>query len=331
MGDEIQLRQGREGNRWFNERPDGDAVAKWFETALEMPEGLKHEHYVAGVTLIPGKEKSNEPRGFGENGFPLFTEVTNLVFTPYVKVETRVQFFHDLMEKHRDEWLGVIEPVEPAKPSATLPPGFSRISVANGDRATNFITCTMKVTVFKRSTVEWKEIVNQRTGEKVRVRVGETIIDPAPATKMVPTLSYGNADVHLLEKAETGAVGRALGMAGMLVVPGTGVATAEDMREVVDNEGVSPEGREERPPREGGAGLDAAAEPTHAELVTMAEAAITKLKGLDEPAFTLFLAWCKESGYSGKVSEMKDPDLKVVIRKAEREVEALEAKAAENG
>src|SRR5204863_2609716 len=48
-------------------------------------------------------------------------------------------------------------------------------------------------------------------------------------TKQTP-LAKQWADDNALMKAETGAVGRALGMAGILVV-GTGVATAEDMQE----------------------------------------------------------------------------------------------------
>lgn len=333
MGLEVTQRKGKEGNRWFNERPDGEEIVKWFADAVEMPEGLDYAHYVAGVTLIPGKEKSNEPRGFNEDtGAPMFTEVENLVFTPYIKVETRVQFWHDLMAANPD-WLGVIEPVAPLKPDPHLPPGFSRLRVATAeDRVTAFTTCTMKVTVYKRSSVEWETITNQLTGEKQRIRVGETVRDPAPATKMVPMLGRYGPDVHALEKAETGAVGRALGMAGMLVVPGTGVATAEDMRELAEQEGISPVAREERPPSpEGRASLDAGLEPTHEELVARAESVIGQLKDKDEPAFTLFLAWCKETGHAGKVREQKDADLKLLIRRAEREIERLEGKGGEGG
>lgn len=332
MAVEIVERKGKEGNRWFNERPGGEEVVAWFKDAVVMPEGLDHAHYVAGVTLIPGKEKSNEPRGF-KDGYPTFTEVENLVFTPYIKVETRVQFWHDRMAANADDWLGVIEPVAPQKPDPHLPPGFARLRVATSeDRVTAFVTCTMKVTVYERSSVRWETVTNQRTGEKRRVRVGNALIDPAPATKMVPMLGRYGPDVHALEKAETGAVGRALGMAGMLVVPGTGVATAEDMRELAEQEGISPVAREERPPSpEGRASLDAGLEPTHDELVTRAESVIGQLKEKDEAAFTLFLAWCKESGHAGKVREMKDADLKLLIRKAEREIETLEGKVADGG
>lgn len=329
MGVEVSIRKGREGNRWYNERPSAEDVTKWFKEAVTLPEGLKAEDYIGGVVLISGKEKSQEPRGFNEQtGFPIFTEVENLVFTPYVKVETRVALFHDLMRQKEGEWLGVIEPVTPEKPQANLPPGFSIMKVQDGDKVTTFLTCTMKVTVFKRSTVQWRTLRNQRTGEATLVREGETLIDPAPATKMVPIKGRFGADIHSLEKAETGAVGRALGMAGMLILPGTGVATAEDMREAGEQEGVSSVAREEAPPSpEGRAALDASTEPTHDELVARAESLIGQLKKRDEPTFTLFLAWCKESGYQGKVSEMKDADLKVVIRKVERDLEQLDQPA----
>jgi hypothetical protein len=67
--------------------------------------------------------------------------------------------------------------------------------------------------------------------------VDTPIMAPATGTKMVSCLTKWGVDEHALMKAETGAVGRALGMAGMLVLPGSGVATAEDMQEMIAAEG----------------------------------------------------------------------------------------------
>lgn len=327
------VRVGKEGNRWYNERPNGEAIAEWFSGAVEIPEGLKPENYVAGVVLIPGKEKANEPWGFNERGLPMWQEVENLVFTPYMKVETRVQFFHDLMSANSEDWLGVIEPVEPEEPNGKLPPGFSRIVVAEKENAqVPFVTCTMKVTVYKRSSVETQTRLDTRTGILHTSRVGETLVDPAPATKMVPLLDrWKKADPHALEKAETGAVGRALGMAGMLVIPGTGIATAEDMQQALGQEASSSveAGAETAPAAEGSAGRDVAVEHSHAELVALASSTVNALKDGDEARYTAFLAWVAERKFGTRVAEMPDAALKELIKKAESEIDAI-GKAAAN-
>lgn len=326
------VRVGKEGNRWYNERPKGEDIADWFSTAVEIPEGLKPENYVAGVVLIPGTEKANEPWGFNERGLPMWQEVENLVFTPYMKVETRVQYFHDLMALHAEDWLGVIEPIEPEDKAGKLPPGFSRIIVADTKEGNiPFVTCTMKVTVYKRSSVETQSRLDTRTGILHTKTTGETLIDPAPATKMVPLLNrWKSADVHALEKAETGAVGRALGMAGMLVIPGTGIATAEDMQQALGQEVASgvEAGAETAPAAEGSAGRDVGVEPSHAELVALASSTVNALKDADNTRYTAFLAWVKERGFGTKVGVMQDGQLKELIKKAEGELEAATKAAA---
>jgi hypothetical protein len=329
------VRQGKEGNRWYNERPNGEAIADWFGTAVEMPEGLKPESYVAGVVLIPGKEKAEEPWGFNSNGLPIWQEVENLVYTPYMKVETRVQFFHDLMAAHREDWLGVIEPVAPEESAAGMPPGFQRLRVMGtkeGDIP--FVICTMKVTVYLRSTVQRHTFRNTQTGKnEVRIE-GETIIDPAPATKMVPMLNrWKSADVHALEKAETGAVGRALGMAGMLVIPGTGIATAEDMQQALGSEPTSAVegGGESAPAAEGSAARDVTAEPSHAELVALASSTVSALKEADDARYTTFLAWVSERKFGSKLGTMPDAALKELVKKAEAELEAAAKAVSADG
>lgn len=320
------VRRGKEGNRWFNERPDGKAVSEWFNTAVEMPDEMKAENYVAGVVLIPAKEKGDEIAGYNQNGLPMFQEVENLVFTPYMKVETRVQFWHDLMAKNAEEWLGTITPIAPEEAAPGMPPGFQRIRVQGtkeGDIP--FVICTMKVTVYKRSTVVRTTFRNTQTGKNETRIEGETVIDPAPATKMVPLLNrWKSADVHSLEKAETGAVGRALGMAGILVIPGTGIATAEDMQQAMgqDVPANSDAGGETAPAAEGSAARDVSAEPSHAELVALASSTVNALKEADEARYTAFLAWVSERKFGTKVATMPDAALKELIKKAEVELEA---------
>lgn len=334
---ELERREGREGNRWINKRPTAEEVATWWGEAVKAPEGLDVADYVGGVTIIEGSEKSKEMVGFKDDNTPQYTDLYNAVYTPYVKVETRVQFWHDLLALKAEEWQGYLGPVPQASWEDKLPPGFSIMRVAvDRDRESRFVCSTMKVTVYKRGTVKWVEHRNVQTGEMERIRDGEIIIDAPPATKMIPLLSSG-ADPMSLMKAETGAIGRALGFAGILIVPGAGVATAEDMREAQALEAQvasAREGGEETPPAaEGKARLDAGVEPTHDELVARAEALIARLKAEFEPEHTAFIAWIKERGFTGKVSERKDADLKQIIKKAEADLAAGEerAKAAGGG
>lgn len=336
MADVAQfVRVGKEGNRWFNERPGGDDIAEWFGTAVEIPTGLEAKNYVAGVVLIPGKEKADEMTGFNSNGLPMFQEVENLVYTPYMKVETRVQFFQDLMAEHRDDWLGVIEPIEPEERAPKLPPGFSRIVVSDTKEGNiPFVTCTMKVTVYERSSVTLHAFRNTQTGRNETRVEGKTVIDAPPATKMVPLLNrWKSADVHSLEKAETGAVGRALGMAGMLVIPGTGIATAEDMQQALGQEtaSTSEAGAEAAPAAEGSAAREIGIEPSHAELVALASSTVNALKEADEPRYTAFLAWVAERKFGTKVGTMPDAALKELIKKAEGELEAATKAVAAAG
>jgi hypothetical protein len=101
-----------------------------------------------------------------------------------------------------------------------LPPGFFRLPVQDSTgKFVHFLCCSQQVRIY---TAE---------GEPC------TIMAPATGTKMVPLLTRWGVDENAIMKAETGAVGRALGMAGMLVLPGSGVATAEDMQEMQAAEG----------------------------------------------------------------------------------------------
>jgi hypothetical protein len=100
-----------------------------------------------------------------------------------------------------------------------LPEGFSIMSVPVGQGYSHFLCCTTRVSIYNRD----------RNGEPVGrpLRTGR-------GTKQVPLLIGRNqpyADPNSMMKAETGSMGRALGFAGVFVIPGSGVATAEDMLE----------------------------------------------------------------------------------------------------
>lgn len=211
-------RRGREGSRWINQRPTAREVVDWFNT-VPLHEGMHHADYIGGVTLIPAKEKSNEVVGFNDAGLPQLREREDLVYVPYVKVETRVAYFMRFMEisaaKHwYAEWEDVISP---GADTLGLPPGFFKYAAVDPKGKTvTFVGCSKRVRIYERS---------RTTGEALAV------LTPSAGTKVVATSTRWDADANALHKAETGAVGRALGFAGMLVVPGSGVATADDMHD----------------------------------------------------------------------------------------------------
>jgi hypothetical protein len=326
---ELQ-RKGREGNRWVNQRPDGKEVADWFKENVPLHDDLEPDHYVQGVTLIQQTEKTKDVIGV-QDGKPVIGEVENLIWVPYAKVETRVKYFHDLMALH-DDWFGVIEPVEvEGGKSKGFPPGFFTMTITptkNGlkEEQGRFVCCSMRVRVYKADKVYEKELVNRRTGETTLVRHGELVLDGAPGTKMVPLLNrYGEPDQNAIMKAETGAVGRALGLAGMLVIPGTGVATAEDMQEaqagaVPIEPAASPEQQtlpadEAPPPRE--------------TLVKEAQAGIARLRSDYPEDYALFIEWADGRGISGNPADLEDIKLRGLHTKVRRAIEEAEAKAAD--
>lgn len=316
-----ERRQGREGSRWLNERPTGTDVADWFEENVALHEGLAHKDYVSGVTLIQQTEKTREVIAWSPENRPVTGEVSNIVYVPYAKVEARVKYFQDLMRVNGDEWVGFIEPV-PVAGFETLPPGFFMFKVpTDGGRAVIYVCCSMKVTVYKRGSIEYVE-VPQAVGRSSVERRGEIVIDAPPGTKMIPTLGKYGPDPNALMKAETGAVGRALGLAGMLVIPGTGIATAEDLAEAealarTPQQPVEPETpTEARSPQE-----------VLTELRQQAATSIAALKQEDPDRFEAFRAWAAERGVR-KVAEIEDePMLRGLATKVERELAEARAES----
>lgn len=248
----------QEGSRWINKRPSGEEVAAWFRENVTIHEGLDPADYVGGVVLIGANEKLNVAKR-ASGGSIQIVEENRYTWTPYAKVETRVKYFWDLMAKN-PEWVGAIEPVEvaqltdPGVYNVNLPPGFYRLpmQLKETGQFAHYVACSMRVVIYRADSVEYAprgswphlDFVDKpppterelQVAQYLRTEVlrGLPVAMFPPATKMIPTLDrYGKEDPYALMKAETGAVGRALGMAGMLVIPGSGIATAEDMNEVV--------------------------------------------------------------------------------------------------
>ena len=331
----VTPRRGREGSRWFNERPTGEEIAEWFKS-IPLHEGMRHERYLGGIVLIEQSAKFDEVTSFTDQGRPIIARrtkegdgrVEHLTYTPYPKVETRVQYFWDLMALHPD-WMGVIEPIggDPA-----IGPGFSKRTLAgskNGKAVNHlFIACQMRVVVYERESYAERIVNNGRSSEVVKT--GRTVVAGPPATKLVPLNNrWGDVDPFVMMKAETGAVGRALGMAGMLVVPGAGVATAEDMHEQATLEGRVEEKRAD-------SGAEAAtlpaeepvAAPPAEDLRKMASEAVAALKAEAPQAFEQFQEWAKGRGVTS-LNEAPDAALKGIIKKAQKDLEAARQAAAE--
>lgn len=205
-------RRGREGSRWYNERPSGEEVAAWFRT-VKLHDGMEHADFVSGITLIQQAEARQTIVGYRGDGTPESVPVEEIVFTPYPRVETRVSYFWSLCELRG--WTGRIEPVDIDSIDRGLPPGYFRLSLpsANGK----------DVPLVGRAVIV---SINDARGFSIGTYPSET--------KLVPLLRNGLVDADAFAKASTGAIGRALGAAGMLVIPGSGVATADDMRELPD-------------------------------------------------------------------------------------------------
>ncbi len=278
----------QEGNRWVWAQPEPADFTKWFAENVHLHEEMEHDRYVQGVVLIGSKEKRKVTRLIGQQRQPTITDEERLVFTPYAKVETRVAYFYDLMAA-REKWLGVIEPVSVAQLTEAgvynrnMPPGFFRLPIAasNGNPV-NYVGCAKRVRILDRDTVEKVEVIDTefdtegRVVKQTRRRTwdGIPIAEYSPATKMVATLGKYGEDPFSLMKAETGAVGRALGMAGMLVIPGSGIATAEDMQEAQAGAGgVALEGQNlslesEDAPAPGGGGSAGSTTSTLADEIT---------------------------------------------------------------
>ena len=212
----------QEGSRWIDARPSGEQVARWFIDNAPMHDGMDPRRYVAGVTLIPAVEKRKQ-KVRNQAGALVDREEYLQTFTPYIKVETRNVYYWDHVR--REELVPERGRVTVPRTSVEglynehLPTGYFRHAIRTPDnKAVHLLGCVYRVAAYKPDI---------RSGGKGR------LVFEGEGTKIVPFLNdFGKPDLNAFEKAETGAAGRALGMAGMLVLPGSGVATAEDMLEL---------------------------------------------------------------------------------------------------
>jgi hypothetical protein len=210
----------QEGSRWRYARPSADELAKWF-ASQPLDEGMVHADYIGGVVLIPANEKVKRAKEDGQGT----EEVWEQTYTPYTRVDTRISYFNKLARL--DNLVSVVEPVDvprsesPAFDNRHMEKGYWWLVMGSGLTAERFLCCTMRVALFDKTTHFASDKELRRRGER------RTPILEGRATKAV----YGSPDVDAPARAQTGAIGRALGVAGILVV-GSGIATAEDMQEL---------------------------------------------------------------------------------------------------
>lgn len=205
----------QEGCRWLHNPPSGAQFADWFGSNVKIHDSLEHGDYVNGITLIPNTEKLKVT--VERNGEHAIEEVERLSFSPYPQVETRIRYFWDWCAAQ--DLLGEIDILTVHRQHSQLPRGVFQSVVKSQDGRKEFIWLGAKCQV--------------RAYERdVRFPRGRLVLDPPPATKTVPLFNRFGPDVNAAMKAETGAIGRALGFAGMLVIPGAGISTAEDMQEL---------------------------------------------------------------------------------------------------
>lgn len=229
----VELASERSGSRWINAFPAEDDIRSWFESQ-RVHKGMEHTPYLGGIVVIPATEKIKQTFQ-NENGTTFVRELERAVFTPYVKVDTRIAYFWDLVELlNRDAeedfilpqldgmYYGKIRPVPQtvianetsAYYNANLPEGFTVHAVReNEQKVSRYLVATYEVQILRRSLSDKPDTV---------------VLRGRGSKQTAAKRQY--ADDNAIMKAETGAIGRALGVAGILVV-GTGVATAEDIQE----------------------------------------------------------------------------------------------------
>lgn len=348
MAEQQKLEVRRDGSRWFNGKPDPAEFSKWFKENVAMDPALEQhrERYIGGLVLIPAKEKSQVPN-IGANGNIYFTEKEELTFTPYPKVDARIAYFWDLMAAKRDEWHGIVEPIPTTRPEGTgalaqmqqsLPEGFFITTVPVGEKYTHFLCCQVRVAVYAKPIGMERHPISR----EMEI-IGRPLIE-GRGTKMVPLLTGPRsspwADPNSIMKAETGALGRALGFAGIFVVPGAGAASAEDMLEMMANPTTAAVDQQKEPepppvekPKRANAPAKTGAEKAADEkqvLIENVRAIANELQTSHPDAYKAFTEWCRERKPPiANLGSLSVPALKGVQTKLTRLRDEAKAKKAE--
>jgi hypothetical protein len=307
----------RDGSRWINHPPGEEELRAWFRESVQLHEGMDAADYEGGIVLIPAREKFQQTR-MAADGSSEIAEGYRMTYTPYPKVEARLAYWHRWRELHPelvcslepDPNVARVDDPADARFNGHLPDGFYVLPITTETGAiTYMLGCSMRVTVHDRS--DWEAARRAGTYPLPYFEV-------PPGSKTVPMLHRWGADENAIAKAQTGAVGRALGFAGMLLIPGTGVATADDMQER-DTEARP------APTPESGTG-----DVTRASAGERAAELLARLRDLDAERYELIEAWARERS----IPDLNDPPreaLRGLVRRLEQlvsEAEAAKKKAA---
>lgn len=229
----------QEGSRWRYHRPSSEQVATWFKTVpldTEFGDG-GHELFVNGVVIIPtgGKVKYQTESGTQDR--------YEMVYTPYMQIGTRLAYARRLAEMR--QLVLRIAPADVPRSDNPQSPYFNgnmarglwwhivQARDADGQLGTVRYLCATQTVAF----YEREEIAKAKLDGDGRI-IWDSIwpVLEGQGTKQVG----GGVDENGLMKAQTGAIGRALGTAGILVL-GTGIASAEDMQEYTATPAPAPE------------------------------------------------------------------------------------------
>jgi hypothetical protein len=337
MGAGDQLEVVQDGSRWLHGPPSAEQLAEWFKLQ-PLHDGMEHDRYVSGIIVLPQTEEIEVTKA-KQNGDTYTTKVERATYVPYVNISTRVRYFHDLARKMREGDAGIdvrslFRPVGQAQISdlsnayynENLPDGFSVAAIKNqNDTLKRFFVATFEAAIVEREFVR-----DFLAGEDVPVEIH------GAGSKQVP-MNYRNGwgDEAALMKAETGAHGRALGMASILVI-GTGVATAEDMQEAIAGGGAVQEGpvvqqapltpEAAAPVALGGSGAEEVVEQTQEQQDEALRARAMDLQremSRDHPAqWETYRRWWTEDRQFPPLAELSGPALRGAVTKLERDLDA---------
>lgn len=326
-----EVQSERRGSRWLHAHPSEEEVRDWFATQ-PLHLNMVHDRYLSGIVLIGAKEKAQRTLRRADGG-TYVREDEQQVFVPYVKVDTRIAYFWDYVRvlnggKEFGDFYGSIKPVpqkrvedeKSAYFNMHLPEGYSVYPVReNEQKVSRFLIATYQVSIMRRMAGDAEQVVLRGQGSK------------QTATKRQW------ADDNAIMKAETGAIGRALGVAGMLVI-GTGVATAEDMQEALaarPGESAAtmaalpadaPAILEPQLPREAGPEpitADDVSEKlpeTDEELRKLAVDLNAEMKAHYPVAWEQYIEWWNGRGF-GELRELSGPALKGAVIKLQRDLD----------
>lgn len=305
----------QEGGRWRFHKPTSEMVAAWFRTQ-PLDEGMKHEDFVGGVVVIPQVEKVKYTRMDGQGT----AERHEMMFTPYMTIGTRVAYFRRLAESR--DLIVVSEAAEVPRTNnpesayfnGNLVDGLWWHVVRGREGPVRYLCSTWRVALYEPTTY-----AQYKRGQDVMPRLEAT------GTKQVG----GFPDINMIAKAQTGSLGRALGVAGILVI-GTGIASAEDMTEFVGASGGAPvpEGAT-LPPSELPAGEPPPPTDPASELEVLRARAMalqTEMQERSPETARTFVSWYTErkqaEGWK-ELAEVPFEGMKAIVAKMEQMVAAL--------